>query len=194
MEPNQIHYKGQSLGQYLDRLDFVQAEAGQAFQKANTLETRITTAQAEAAGANAQGQAALKSAETTQKLLKELIDEIKDLREEGELQQKQIDALKQDMNEFKNDMDIRFNDFVREVKRNGGQFNSVNITTNGGYYGTQCWDTVSGLLSYIDEYNNQMIEVTTNNKDGGSTKIKAKVREIEESTPVSELDDESFCG
>lgn len=45
-----------------------------------------------------------KQSDVTQKLLKELIQEIKDLKEEGDLQAKEIEAMRKEMDEFKDEV------------------------------------------------------------------------------------------
>lgn len=85
----------------LSRINFIETQASQAFQKATSLEGKVMLATTSALGADTKANAALKSEDTTQKLLKELIQEIKDLREEGGIQQKQIEQLRKEMDEYK---------------------------------------------------------------------------------------------
>lgn len=104
MEANNIQYKGRPLMDYLDRVDMVQLQSGIAMQKIGALEGKTDCTSADIHASRLLVDALQKSYDTTQKLIKELVQEIKDLREEGRLQQEQIEEMHKKMEKFKDNV------------------------------------------------------------------------------------------
>lgn len=99
-----------------DMIQQAQNTAQTALDLVNNLNTRTTAVSVEANGASYKADAALKAEDTTQKLLKELINEIKDLREDGKIQQEQIDQMRKELDEFKDTITEKVNQCYAEIQ------------------------------------------------------------------------------
>lgn len=140
-----------------DMIQQAQRQADQAYQTAFSLGAKVENAVANTLSAEAKANATFKSTDTTQKLLKELIQEIKDLREEGEVQQKQIDALHKEVDEFKELVSNKVNQCYQEMQANKGTGN-INVHP---YFGSP-YEVTCG-------YPNNIFTTTSYDEDGNPT-------------------------
>lgn len=98
--------------------------------------------------------AAVKSTDTTQKLLKELINEIKDLRDDGKLQQEQIDQIRKEVDEFKESVNRRINQLHQMVYENRTGTSNIKRTWDGGWEMTNTLSEDFKVRSTFDENGN----------------------------------------
>lgn len=138
-----------------DMIQQAQQQADQAYQTAFNLGTRVEDIASAALLSSTKADATSKATDTTQKLLKELIQEIKDLREEGEVQQRQIDALHKDMDEFKDMVNTKINQCYQEIQNNKSA-GDINISPYfGSPYRFTCDYNDGSVITTFDENGNQ---------------------------------------
>ena len=136
-----------------DMIQQAQNTAQTALDLVNNLNTRETAIQSQVSATEYVANAALKSEDTTQKLLKELINEIKDLREDGKIQQEQIDQMRRELDEFKDTITEKVNQCYAEIQTTRLTkkiaFNPSPFIGNGGW--TVEYHDENGHIGVYDE-------------------------------------------
>lgn len=118
-----------------DMIQFVQKQADELESKLDQLKPSVQNAFMNSIGARTIAESALKADDTTQKLLKELIQEIKLLREDGDVQQKQIDSIRKELNQLKEMNEIMNENLKREIEIVRNEKSYPHVTLNGWGYG-----------------------------------------------------------
>lgn len=134
-----------------DMIQHAQSVAQSAYDQVYNLNSRVTSVASEAASAMHQATSVMTQEKVNQALLQELINEIKDLREDGKLQQEQIDHIRKEMEEFKDFVNTRINQLHQMVYDNSSGTGVFRHSPYGGWEVTNTLSDGTQVITTFDD-------------------------------------------
>lgn len=134
-----------------DMISYAQELAQKAYDQGNNINTRVNSVASEAASAMHQATSVMTQEKVNQALLQELINEIKDLREDGKLQQEQIDQIRKEMEEFKDFVNTRINQLHQMVYANSSGAGVFRHSPYGGWEVTNTLGDGTQVITTFDD-------------------------------------------
>lgn len=134
-----------------DMIQHAQSLAQSAYDQVDNLNARVNSTASEAASAVHQANSVMTQEKVNQALLQELINEIKDLREDGKLQQEQIDQIRKEMEAFKDLVNTRINQLHQMVYANASGTGAFKRSPYGGWEVTSTLSDGTQVISTFDD-------------------------------------------